>query len=176
MIFKRWILKVLLPQKAPSFIDSSLLSPQSFRESHICHFVMHFPFLHWNSPVSSHVRGFPEIETRKLIIPNSSKECWHTLLWQNFYWYWHIFDINFQSFIHDIFNQHKSEKKEKKKVSEHSLFYILIFHEIVFNFQLVFKTVLKWNKGIIYGNEETFYKIASIPTKDIFLIILRLQI
>ena len=68
------------------------------------------------------------------------------------------------------------KKKEKKKVSEHSLFYILIFHEIVFNFQLVFKTVLKWNKGIIYGNEETFYKIASIPTKDIFLIILRLQI
>ena len=68
------------------------------------------------------------------------------------------------------------KKKRKKKVSEHSLFYILIFHEIVLNFQLVFKTVLKWNKGIIYGNKETLYKITSIPAKDIFLIILRLQI
>ena len=116
-IFKRWSLKgkVHLPQKAPSFIDSSLLSPQSFRELHTSHFQIHFPLLHWNRPVFSHVPGFPEIETHKLLIPNSSKECWHTLLWQKLYWYWHIFDINFQSFIHDIFNQHKNEKTTNKK-------------------------------------------------------------
>ena len=114
MIFNRWILKVHLPQNAPSFIDSSLLSPQSLWELHTSHFWIHFPLLHWNRSVFSHVPGFPEIETHKLLILNSRKECWHTLLWQNFYWYWHIFDINFQSFIHDIFNQHKNEKKRNK--------------------------------------------------------------
>ena len=44
-------------------------------------------------------------------------------------------------------------------VSEDTLFSISIFDEIVFNFQFLFKTVLKWNKGDIYGNKETFYKI-----------------
>ena len=43
--------------------------------------------------------------------------------------------------------------------SEDTLFSISIFDEIVFNFQFVFKTVLKWNKANIYGKKETFYKI-----------------
>ena len=38
-------------------------------------------------------------------------------------------------------------------------FSISVFDEIVFNFQFVFKTVLKWNKANIYGKKETFYKI-----------------
>ena len=44
-------------------------------------------------------------------------------------------------------------------VSEDTFFSISIFDEIVFTFQFVFKTVLKWNNGEIYGKKETFYKI-----------------
>ena len=44
-------------------------------------------------------------------------------------------------------------------VSEDTLFSISIFDEIVFIFQFVFKTVIKWNKGDIYGKKETFCKI-----------------
>ena len=60
-------------------------------------------------------------------------------------------------------------------VSEDTLFSISIFDEIVFNFQFVFKTVLKWNKANIYGKKETFYEIMYIQTKHYFLSILRLQ-
>ena len=60
-------------------------------------------------------------------------------------------------------------------VSEDTLFSVSIFDEIVFNFQFFFKTVLKWNKGDIYGKKETFYKIMYIQTNNCFLSILRLQ-
>ena len=62
-----------LPQKGPSFFDSSLLSPQSLRKSHILYPKIHFPLLHGNIPTFSHVPGFPKIDKYKLNRSNSNK-------------------------------------------------------------------------------------------------------
>ena len=54
-------------------------------------------------------------------------------------------------------NKNNNNKKWYLKIL---CFSISVFDEIVFNFQFVFKTVLKWNKANIYGKKETFYKIV----------------
>ena len=116
MIIEGWILKAHLPQKAPSFIDSSLLSPHSLWELHISDLSIHFPLLHWNRPIFSHVPGFPEIERHKLIIPNSTKECRHTFFLTKFlliltYFWQKTFNLLFMKFL---INTIMTKKKQTK--------------------------------------------------------------
>ena len=113
MTFKRWILKVHLPQETPSGFNSSLLSPQSSCELHIKCFLIHFPLLHWNSPIFSHVPGFPEIRKHTLIIASSSKECWHTSFDKLLILTYSL--IKLSIFYSYISNQHNNDKKQIKK-------------------------------------------------------------